>query len=489
MNKFAFPDNCTLVRWVDVDQDNRARKEYGDVEELAESIMKVGLIHPPTVSRSSEGRPYKLIGGGRRLAAMRMLECDQFPVLVREELDEHQIRELELVENFARKEMTWQERTVLISRTHRLKVMASAKDSKSWGHRETGALLGCSNAHVSHCTQVANYIIDGDKEICEAKSLVQAYEILLKRREDQAIALQASMLGISDPNDTDTVGFMVDDPLKDLDTDLEPRHDVRIVNSEELDSLITEPAMTGMLGETRFALSKMLIKGDCLEILSGQEETVDHIITDPPYGVDLGNMDRVKNIDEMVETHQREDNLQLLENFIPLAYKALRDNGYFIMWFDFEHAEKIRDMATKAGFKVQRWPLVWHKLHSCLNNAPTYNFTKTVEFALVCRKGRATLNTPQQSCVVQADGSAERKHYGNPFAKPAAVWKFILEAVAYRGQRICDPFAGEMSCLRSVINLGMIPYGIELDENRYNRGVVAIKQMLTDLTGGRAQFE
>lgn len=55
-----------------------------ELEELAQSIRAVGLIHPPTVRYLPESEKYELISGERRLRAAELAGLTQIPVLVRQ---------------------------------------------------------------------------------------------------------------------------------------------------------------------------------------------------------------------------------------------------------------------------------------------------------------------------------------------------------------------------------------------------------------------
>lgn len=61
------------------------RREFKreDLEELAESIVSVGIIHPPLVRYISELDVYELISGERRFRASQMAHLTQIPVHVR----------------------------------------------------------------------------------------------------------------------------------------------------------------------------------------------------------------------------------------------------------------------------------------------------------------------------------------------------------------------------------------------------------------------
>src|SRR5438552_6596649 len=75
----------------------RYRKDLGDLRSLADSIAKVGLLHPVVVT--PKGR---LIAGLRRLEACRLLGWTDLPVTV---VDLYQAARGEAHENFVRKDL------------------------------------------------------------------------------------------------------------------------------------------------------------------------------------------------------------------------------------------------------------------------------------------------------------------------------------------------------------------------------------------------
>jgi ParB family chromosome partitioning protein len=84
---------------------DRIRKDFGNIEELAEDIKQNGLINPPVVTPEHE-----LIAGERRLRACKHIGFQQIEVRVMTVTDfEHQLK-LEISENEHRKEFTFSER-------------------------------------------------------------------------------------------------------------------------------------------------------------------------------------------------------------------------------------------------------------------------------------------------------------------------------------------------------------------------------------------
>jgi site-specific DNA-methyltransferase (adenine-specific) len=219
-------------------------------------------------------------------------------------------------------------------------------------------------------------------------------------------------------------------------------------------------------------LSKMVINSDCLTWMRNQPtDFVDHIITDPPYGIDMAMLNQqnphggMVDISRIEETHQVEPNLQLLSDFFPEAFRLTRPRGFCILWCDIMNWQFLYDNAIKVGFKVQRWPLIWHKTSACMNQSAQFNFTKNYEIAMVCRKSSSTLLQPMPSSIFPCARAAT---LSNPFAKPSELWVWLINAVSQIGQTILDPFAGEGSCPYACLSVSRLPIGVEIDEKHYN---------------------
>lgn len=94
--------------FIDIDKikvSGRIRKDYGDIDELADDIAKNGLINPPAINKD-----YQLLAGERRLRACKKLGWKQIPVNMIDTENEEQDLSIEISENEARKEFTMTER-------------------------------------------------------------------------------------------------------------------------------------------------------------------------------------------------------------------------------------------------------------------------------------------------------------------------------------------------------------------------------------------
>lgn len=101
---------------------DRIRKDFGDIEELAEDIRQNGLINPPVVNRDNI-----LLAGERRLLACKSLGWNQIEVRMMDTRDaEHELN-VEISENESRKEFSKAERADYMRRLMRIE-QAKAKE-------------------------------------------------------------------------------------------------------------------------------------------------------------------------------------------------------------------------------------------------------------------------------------------------------------------------------------------------------------------------
>ena len=84
---------------------DRVRKNLGSIEELSDSIEKVGLLQPIGVTKD-----YELVFGERRLAACKSLNYEEIEIVM---VDSEELLECETTENVNRKNFVMSERVAI----------------------------------------------------------------------------------------------------------------------------------------------------------------------------------------------------------------------------------------------------------------------------------------------------------------------------------------------------------------------------------------
>lgn len=501
-------------------QDRQRRIDPDHVDSLSLSMKELGLVQPIVINQD-----LRLIAGGHRIAAARKLGWSEIDIVFRETLTEDELQELELTENVKRKDISWQDHVCAIAKIHELKRRRAALDSKTWFQTETGALFRISQTYVSHAVVLARAIQANDEEIINSGGPDSAWSVIMRREEELAMQELSSR---NSKVTMDTLHFEIEsflpksvDQVKHIDSDSE----VATIYDGHLRQILEEKGQKGYFIEVneyphlvnrvkehflafgrkeeefesfwkekldwantsiQIDLSSHFIKGNSIAFMSEilNKERFDHIITDIPYGIDIEMADQhvgIADIETIKAEHTIEGNKQLFKDFFPSAFKCLKPNAFLITWCDQMLWQEMYDIAIDSGFKVQRWPFIWCKDSICLNQMAQFNFTKSTEIVMVCRKGVITLSEKQGNNYIVAPRDELCEKINHPFAKPFACWKRLMEAVSIQNQSILDPFAGRGSSLISGLKIGRNMYGIEINENHYNAGLENLKNFYLEL--------
>lgn len=107
----------------------RIRKDFGDIQELADDIQQNGLINPPVINKD-----YELLAGERRLRACKSLGWNAIPVNMMDTRDaEHELN-IEISENDVRKGFTKSERVDYMKRLLKIEEV-KAKERQTLGEK------------------------------------------------------------------------------------------------------------------------------------------------------------------------------------------------------------------------------------------------------------------------------------------------------------------------------------------------------------------
>lgn len=158
-----------------VKRDERQRRELLDIDVLADSIRRLGLIHPLVVTR--EG--YELVAGERRLSACTRLGWTNVPVQYVDELEPARLRAIELEENIKRQDITWQDQVRAIAEYHKLR----ASETPGWTQVDTADAIGISKPHLNRILLISEEIARGNPLILDAPRLSTAAGIAERANE------------------------------------------------------------------------------------------------------------------------------------------------------------------------------------------------------------------------------------------------------------------------------------------------------------------
>jgi len=390
---------------------DRGRKDVGDVMGLAASIEEIGLLNPIVIDDEKN-----LIAGYRRLMAHILLGKQKIQVRHWGTLSALERKKIELEENIKRKQLTWQEEISMKAELHELMVLTTppiphssstlGQPPKAWGLQQTADLLGQSLAQVSQDVSLARAI----KDMPELKSFASKtnarrmfrhqLEVQLLIEKQSRAATKGSVLG-----------------------------EVQCVDG--VDGLI--------------------------DLKNG---SVDLIITDPPWGIDIDSTAR-----EWVRLHQSFNDegvyaRDVTDKVLTESHRVLKDGSHLYLFCAWQLLLHWQMRLTDLGFWVRPAPLIWVKGNTTAGQ-PYWKFMPKTECIIFAHKGMGGRVLAQPSSdVLQYDAPRHRIH---PTQKPVDLLRYLITLSTVKGEFVLDPFAGSGSTIRAAILEERRGLGFEID--------------------------
>ncbi|MHA1868722.1 MAG: DNA-methyltransferase [Candidatus Heimdallarchaeaceae archaeon] len=176
---------------------------------------------------------------------------------------------------------------------------------------------------------------------------------------------------------------------------------------------------------------------DCLEGMRLIEnESIDLILTDPPYGVlPKGKIMRNKKVDKF-----EWDNVNLVQftkKWFELAYKKLKNNSFmFIFW-----SQKY----FREGFEIFNPNRVIFWRYNNLINNPQGDFAYDYEPIFVVKKGNPKLIPGKHSCDLEftkPQSNFKKNKLVHPAQKPLELIKHLITISSKKNDIVLDMFLG-----------------------------------------------
>ena len=203
-----------------------------------------------------------------------------------------------------------------------------------------------------------------------------------------------------------------------------------------------------------------VIQGDSLNILkNGTSESIDLIITDPPYGMSFQSNHRK-------EKHLKIENdntLEWLDDFVQQAYRVLKNNTHFYCFCSWHHIDTFKQSIQKY-FEVKNI-LVWVKNNTGMGDLYG-DYAPKHEFIIYARKGKRKLNGRRDSNILEYKRTGNKLH---PTEKPIKLYDWILQNYAKPNDLILDTHLGSGSSRIAAYKGGFNFVGFEINEHYYEK--------------------
>ena len=202
-----------------------------------------------------------------------------------------------------------------------------------------------------------------------------------------------------------------------------------------------------------------LLQGDCFELLQYiPDESVDMVLTDPPYGMNFQSDHRKTKYEKI----KGDSNLDWLDDFVNDIYRVSKPNTAHYVFCSFHHVDKFKQ-AIEKKFKVKNI-LTWVKNNTSMGDLKG-DFAPKTEFIIFFHKGRKLINGKRDPNVLEFKRTRNEFH---PTQKPVDMTEYLIGKFSDEGDLILDPFMGSGTTGVACLNTNRRFIGMELDETYFN---------------------
>lgn len=215
-----------------------------------------------------------------------------------------------------------------------------------------------------------------------------------------------------------------------------------------------------------------LICGDCIDAIKKlQNDSIDLLITDPPYRVtskgNAGNsggmLQKEINMKGQVFVH---NNIDCVE-YAPEFYRILKNGSHCYVMTNHINLIHMLNTFTECGFHFIK-SLIWNKGNKIMGQYYMSQF----EYILFFRKGKGIrINNCGTSDILSVPNTKSKDENGKNLhdtEKPVELMQILVENSSKENDIVIDPFMGIGSTGLACVNTNRKFIGIELDNNYYD---------------------
>lgn len=407
-----------------INRDERQRRTLSQIDELAESIHRIGLINPPVITRDGV-----LVAGERRLTAVKTLGWTHISVQFVEDLSEYELQTIELEENVKRMDLTWQEECLAMQRFHQLKIA----NEPSWSQEKTAQALGYDQRTISSKLAVAASL---DKE-----------------------------------NISSADKFSVARNMVQRETERKKSTDLIDISSLYKKLLAEDREKTGEppLAEPVAPVPPLLLADfhEWQEAYAGPKFNLIHC--DFPYGINVADSPRMSAAIQDYYDDSPDIYWTLLGRLAHAMDNVVAESAHLIFWFSMKFYTPTFHHLTEMGWKVDPFPLVWAKSDACgIAPDPQRGPRRTYETAFFASRGdrKLTQAGTKSASIIYPGKKGDDEHMSE---KPEPMLRHFLSMICDEYSQVLDPTCGSGNALKAATALGAHHVlGLEKSEQFYD---------------------
>lgn len=234
-----------------------------------------------------------------------------------------------------------------------------------------------------------------------------------------------------------------------------------------------------------------LYNDDCIKVMQSlPDDSVDLILTDPPYNIGKFMKKRQTNLNRMRENFfvgagwDNEDYTDWISNmsrFFNEAHRVLKKKGTLIMFMSVLKVESIIELAQATSFYYKTTG-VWHKtnpmprnmnLHFVNSNESWLYFINDGKTGTFNNNGKLELDFIQTSVTP----AGEKKYGKHPTQKPVALMDHFVTLLSNPNDVVLDPFMGSGTTGVSAILKNRKFIGAEISKKYFDLSLKRISEI------------
>lgn len=447
-----------------IPEDRQRRNAKADAT-LINSIETHGVLNPIILRNGNT-----LVAGERRLDACRQLSLSHIPARNFEHLNPEHALLVELHENLARQQLSWQEEALAILAYHSMKL----DQFPAWTQLGTASAIGLSDSQISKILIVAKEL--SDPAIYECQTLLAAYNFIGARASRTIAAAKAHGAEFADALATAfkkapaaDKGDLTAALIAEVSGDGPP-----VQTSEERTTTIIEAGKQAAeflrqrkeAAPASFQPAGPIIQADFIEWAAAYTGVpFDVIHCDFPYGKNYSGANTTKQAEHSQPLYDdsAEVMFDLLAAFLRHQEALCAPQAHCIFWHDQMHSAHIIKAFTDAGWQhCSPNPLIWTKGNAGSPGDYQRTFRHCYETAhLFSRGDRRIIKLVADHFPAPVDDN--KLHLSQ---KSVAMLRHFLSGVCDEHTRLLDPTCGGGSAIAAANLLGVdYAVGIELEES------------------------
>lgn len=219
-------------------------------------------------------------------------------------------------------------------------------------------------------------------------------------------------------------------------------------------------------------MESKLYNQDCLEVLKSLEsESVDCVVTDPPYRVTSrgsgGTMSGYWTEKQAQKGKVFEHNDIGIEDYLPEFYRVLKDGTHCYIMCNNSNLPHFIDVINKSQFDFIKC-LIWDKGNKICGRY----YMNSYEYIIMLRRGKARdINNCGCGDILSFPNvkmkGVDGKNIHNS-EKPIALMQCLIENSTNPNDIVLEPFMGSGSTIIAAIRANRRYIGIEIDESYFS---------------------